>query len=79
MAKVLLAADRTLISDYHHHEFVGFGTCAPPNVILDWLYSWLFFSSIKMEDDFIKTIELMNDLKDAKSLYKPFVRVIEHG
>ena len=45
--KVVLTADRTLMSDYHHNEFVGFGTCAPPNVIPDWLYSWLFFPPIK--------------------------------
>jgi radical SAM superfamily enzyme YgiQ (UPF0313 family) len=35
------------MSDYHHNEFVGFGTCAPPNVIPDWLYQWLFFPPIK--------------------------------
>ncbi|MEM3550749.1 MAG: radical SAM protein, partial [Candidatus Bathyarchaeia archaeon] len=35
------------MSDYHHNEFVGFGTCAPPNVIPDMLYSWLFFPPIK--------------------------------
>lgn len=45
--KILLTADRTLMSDYHSHEFVGFGTCAPPNVIPDRLYSWLFFPPIK--------------------------------
>lgn len=47
MSKVLLTADRTLMSDYHRNEFVGFGTCAPPNVIPDWLYGLLFFPSIK--------------------------------
>jgi len=50
MARVILTADRTLMSDYHRHEFVGFGTCAPPNVIPDWLYSWLFFPPIKTKD-----------------------------
>jgi radical SAM superfamily enzyme YgiQ (UPF0313 family) len=35
------------MSDYHHNEFIGFGTCAPPNVIPDWLYQWLFFPPIK--------------------------------
>ena len=47
MAEILLTADRTLMSDYHHNEFIGFGTCAPPNVIPDWLYSFLFFPPIK--------------------------------
>jgi len=50
MTKVLLTADRTLMSDYHHREFVGFGACAPPNVIPDWLYSWLFFPPIKTKN-----------------------------
>jgi radical SAM superfamily enzyme YgiQ (UPF0313 family) len=45
--KILLTADRTLMSDYHQNIFVGFGTCAPPNVIPDLLYSWLFFPPIK--------------------------------
>ncbi|MEM3578083.1 MAG: radical SAM protein [Candidatus Bathyarchaeia archaeon] len=44
---VILTADRTLMSDYHTNEFIGFGTCAPPNVIPDWLYAWLFFPPIK--------------------------------
>ena len=47
MPEILLTADRTLMSDYHHNEFLGFGTCAPPNVIPDWLYSFLFFPPIR--------------------------------
>ena len=46
-SRVLLTADRTLMSDYHRNIFLGFGTCAPPNVIPNWLYSWLFFPPIK--------------------------------
>ena len=45
--KILLTADQTLMSDYHRNIFVGFGTCAPPNVIPDWLYKWLFFPPVK--------------------------------
>ena len=37
------------MSDYHKNEFIGFGTCAPPNVIPDWLYRWLFFPPIKTD------------------------------
>jgi len=47
MADIILTADRTLMSDYHHNEFIGFGTCAPPNFIPNWLYSFLFFPPIK--------------------------------
>ena len=43
MADVLLTADKTLMSNYHNNEFLGFGTCAPPNFIPEWLYSYLFF------------------------------------
>jgi len=43
MAEVLLTADRTLMSNYHKNEFLGFGTCAPPNFVPEWLYSYLFF------------------------------------
>ena len=42
-AEVLLTADRTLMSNYHGNEFLGFGTCAPPNFIPEWLFSYLFF------------------------------------
>jgi len=47
MAEVLLTADRTLMSNYHHNEFLGFGTCAPPNFVPEWLYSYLFFPQLK--------------------------------
>jgi radical SAM superfamily enzyme YgiQ (UPF0313 family) len=50
MAKILLTADRTLMSDYRHNIFLGFGTCAPPNVVPDWLYKLLFFPSIRTKD-----------------------------
>lgn len=44
---VLLTADRTLMSNYHGNEFLGFGTCAPSNFIPDTLYSYLFFPPLK--------------------------------
>jgi len=47
--KVVLTADNTLMSDYRHNEFIGFGTCAPSNFIPDSLYRWLFFPPIKTE------------------------------
>jgi radical SAM superfamily enzyme YgiQ (UPF0313 family) len=49
IAEVLLTADRTLMSNYHDNEFLGFGTCAPPNFIPEWFYSFLFFPRIKAE------------------------------
>lgn len=47
MVEVLLTADNTLMSDYHHNEFLGFGTCAPPNFIPEGLYSYLFFPPVE--------------------------------
>jgi radical SAM superfamily enzyme YgiQ (UPF0313 family) len=47
MADILLTADRTLMSNYHNNEFLGFGTCAPPNFLPEWFYSFLFFPPIK--------------------------------
>ena len=47
MGDVLLTADRTLMSNYHSNEFLGFGTCAPPNFIPEWLFSYLFFPPLK--------------------------------
>jgi radical SAM superfamily enzyme YgiQ (UPF0313 family) len=47
MAEVVLTADRTLMSNYHNNEFLGFGTCAPPNFIPEWLYSYLFFPPLE--------------------------------
>jgi len=48
--RILLTADQTLMSDYHRNEFLGFGTCAPPNVIPDWLYRGLFFPPMKTKN-----------------------------
>ncbi len=52
MAKIVLTSDRTLMSTYHGNEFLGFGTCAPPNFVPDWLYSYLFFPNIKTKSGF---------------------------
>jgi len=45
--EVLLTCDRTLMSNYHGNEFIGFGTCAPPNFIPEWAFSFLFFPPMK--------------------------------
>jgi radical SAM superfamily enzyme YgiQ (UPF0313 family) len=45
--KVILTNDGTLMSNYNGNEFIGFGTCAPPNFVPEWLYRALFFPPIK--------------------------------
>jgi radical SAM superfamily enzyme YgiQ (UPF0313 family) len=47
MVDVVLTADRTLMSNYHQNEFLGFGTCAPPNFIPELLFSYLFFPPLQ--------------------------------
>ena len=44
---VLLTSDRTLMSNHHGKEFLGFGTSAPPNWLPEWLYRYLFFPKMK--------------------------------
>ncbi|RLF44327.1 MAG: radical SAM protein [Thermoplasmata archaeon] len=44
---VLLTCDRTLMSNHHGKEFLGFGTSAPPNWLPEWLFRYLFFPKIK--------------------------------
>jgi radical SAM superfamily enzyme YgiQ (UPF0313 family) len=48
--KVLLTADRTLMSNYHNDEFLGFGTTAPPNVVPEWFFKLLFFPPMKTNE-----------------------------
>ena len=50
MVQVLLTADRTLMSNYHNNEFLGFGTTAPPNVVPEWFFKLLFFPPVKTVD-----------------------------
>ncbi len=38
------------MSNYHNNEFLGFGTCAPPNFIPELLYSYLFFPPLKTKN-----------------------------
>lgn len=51
-AEVILSSDRTLMSNYRNNEFIGFGTCAPPNFIPEYLYGMLFFPPIKTNNGF---------------------------
>ena len=48
--KILLTADRTLMSNYRNDEFLGFGTTAPPNVVPEWFFKLLFFPPMKTND-----------------------------
>ena len=49
-AKILLTADRTLMSNYRNDEFLGFGTTAPPNVVPEWFFKLLFFPPMKTKE-----------------------------
>lgn len=45
--EVILTADRTLMSNHHGKEFLGFGTSAPPNWLPEWVFRRLFFPKMK--------------------------------
>lgn len=47
MPEILLTADRTLMSNHHGLEFLGFGATAPPSFVPEWFHRFLFFPSIK--------------------------------
>lgn len=47
--KILLTADASLMSDYRKNEFLGFGACAPPNVIPDFLFKWMFYPHVETD------------------------------
>jgi radical SAM superfamily enzyme YgiQ (UPF0313 family) len=50
MAKIVLTADRTLMSEYNKHVFLGFAACAP-KLLPDWLFTRLFCPSLPVEND----------------------------
>ena len=45
--EVILTADRTLMSNHHGKEFLGFATSAPPNWLPEWFFRYLFFPKMK--------------------------------
>ena len=49
--KVVLTADRTLMSEYGGHIFLGFSACVPRGLIPDWLYFSLFCPPIEVNGD----------------------------
>ena len=53
MVKVVLTADRTLMSEYNNIVFLGFAACAP-KFIPGWLYTKIFCPPVKEEDGVVK-------------------------
>lgn len=49
--KVVLTADRTLMSDYSGGIFLGFSACAPKGLIPDWLYFSTLCPSVPVNKD----------------------------
>jgi len=44
--KIVLTADRTLMSEYHGGIFLGFSACVPKGIIPDWAYFSFFCPSV---------------------------------
>ena len=49
MSKIVLTADRTLMSEYNKHVFLGFAACAP-KFIPGWLYTKIFCPPVEEEN-----------------------------
>ena len=47
----MLTADRTLMSEYSGHIFLGFSACIPKGVIPDWLYFSMFCPPIEANEN----------------------------
>ncbi len=50
MVKVILTADRTLMSDYNNNVFLGFAACAP-KFLPGWLYTKIFCPPVEEENE----------------------------
>ncbi len=82
MVDIVLTADKTLMSNHHRKEFLGFGTSAPPNWLPEWLFRFLFFPKIKTIDGLpveapygIRKIEakLIDEGFDVKTVYPDYI------
>ncbi len=49
--KIVLTADRTLMSEYRGGIFLGFSACVPKGLIPDWLYFTMFCPSVPVNWD----------------------------
>jgi len=53
MPKIVLTADRTLMSEYNKYVFLGFAACAP-KFIPGWLYTKIFCPPVEEENGMVK-------------------------
>ena len=66
MVEIVLTTDRTMMSNHHHKEFLGFGTTGPPLILPEKVWLWLFAPKMKVID------------KDGRPLEAPYgLRKIE--
>jgi radical SAM superfamily enzyme YgiQ (UPF0313 family) len=53
MTKIVLTCDRTLLSTYNDHVFLGFAACAPKTIPL-WLYKRIFCPLVEEDNNQVK-------------------------
>jgi radical SAM superfamily enzyme YgiQ (UPF0313 family) len=53
MVRIILTADKTLMSDYGNNIFLGFAACAP-KFIPDWLYTRIFCPPVEEKNEVVK-------------------------
>jgi radical SAM superfamily enzyme YgiQ (UPF0313 family) len=46
LAEIVLTGDRTIMSNHHHKEFLGFAATLPPNIIPEWLFRFMIFPKL---------------------------------
>jgi len=68
--KIVLTADRTLMSEYGDSIFLGFSACMPVGVIPDKLYFSMFCPSVKANKDGSAEVALCGTRKVEASLLK---------
>ena len=71
MVKVVLTADKTLMSDYNKHIFLGFAACAP-KFIPGWLYTKIFCPPVEEENGRVKYCHRGHRKIDASLLNNGF-------
>jgi hypothetical protein len=50
MPEIVITCDRTMMSDHHGKEFLGFGTTTPAYILPESVYQKLFFPTMAVDE-----------------------------
>jgi len=54
VARIILTAPATEMSNHHGKEFLGFGTCSPPTIVPSWFIKMFFYPKIKSKNGVVE-------------------------